>query len=150
MEAWKLCLLTVSVWLVGSTSGLDNGLVLTPPMGWLAWERFRCNTDCKNDPENWYAAAGYEYINVDDCWPERERGPSGELVADRERFPYGIKSLADYYNVDDCWPERERGPSGELVADRERFPYGIKSLADYVSTTWTTAGRSASAGPPAS
>lgn len=43
-----------------------------------------------------YAAAGYEYINVDDCWPERERGPAGELVADRERFPYGIKSLADY------------------------------------------------------
>ena len=20
--------------------------------GWLAWERFRCNTDCENDPEN--------------------------------------------------------------------------------------------------
>lgn len=31
---------------------LDNGLAKTPPMGWLAWERFRCNTDCKNDPEN--------------------------------------------------------------------------------------------------
>lgn len=43
-----------------------------------------------------YAAAGYEYINVDDCWPERERGPAGQLVADRERFPYGIKSLSDY------------------------------------------------------
>ncbi len=22
-------------------AGLDNGLALTPPMGWLAWERFR-------------------------------------------------------------------------------------------------------------
>ena len=22
------------------------------PSGWLAWERFRCNTDCLNDPEN--------------------------------------------------------------------------------------------------
>jgi len=21
-------------------------------MGWLAWERFRCNTDCINDPHN--------------------------------------------------------------------------------------------------
>jgi alpha-N-acetylgalactosaminidase len=31
---------------------LENGLARTPPMGWLAWERFRCNTDCKNDPEN--------------------------------------------------------------------------------------------------
>ena len=31
---------------------LDNGLARTPPMGWMSWERFRCNTDCKNDPEN--------------------------------------------------------------------------------------------------
>ncbi len=35
-----------------STFGLDNGLARTPPMGWLAWERFRCNTDCVNDPHN--------------------------------------------------------------------------------------------------
>lgn len=20
--------------------------------GWLSWERFRCNTDCENDPDN--------------------------------------------------------------------------------------------------
>jgi hypothetical protein len=33
-------------------NGLDNGLALTPPMGWMSWERFRCNTDCKNDPDN--------------------------------------------------------------------------------------------------
>lgn len=31
---------------------LENGLARTPPMGWLSWERFRCNTDCKNDPDN--------------------------------------------------------------------------------------------------
>ena len=31
---------------------LDNGLARLPPMGWLAWERFRCNTDCEEDPEN--------------------------------------------------------------------------------------------------
>jgi alpha-N-acetylgalactosaminidase len=31
---------------------LDNGLARTPPMGWLSWERFRCNTDCDNDPDN--------------------------------------------------------------------------------------------------
>jgi len=31
---------------------LDNGLALTPPMGWLSWERFGCNTDCMNDPDN--------------------------------------------------------------------------------------------------
>lgn len=43
-----------------------------------------------------YAAVGYEYINVDDCWLEKTRGPHGELVADRKRFPRGMKSLSDY------------------------------------------------------
>lgn len=33
-------------------NALDNGLGRTPPMGWLSWERFRCNTDCLNDPDN--------------------------------------------------------------------------------------------------
>ncbi|XP_026496123.1 alpha-N-acetylgalactosaminidase [Vanessa tameamea] len=113
MASWKSWTVFVVVCLLGKISGLDNGLALTPPMGWLAWERFRCNTDCKNDPDNCisdrlfrtmtdilvnegYAAAGYEYINVDDCWPERERDPRGRLVPDRERFPYGMKSLSDY------------------------------------------------------
>lgn len=43
-----------------------------------------------------YASAGYEYINVDDCWLEKERDSYGQLVPDRVRFPYGMKSLADY------------------------------------------------------
>lgn len=45
-----------------------------------------------------YAAVGYEYINVDDCWLEKSRGPRGELVADRKRFPRGMRSLSDYVN----------------------------------------------------
>lgn len=43
-----------------------------------------------------YAAAGYSYINVDDCWLEKNRGPNNELVADRRRFPSGMRALADY------------------------------------------------------
>lgn len=31
---------------------LDNGVMRTPPMGWLAWERFRCDIDCEHDPKN--------------------------------------------------------------------------------------------------
>ena len=37
---------------VGDIQALDNGLALTPPMGWLSWERFRCNVDCEHDPDN--------------------------------------------------------------------------------------------------
>lgn len=38
--------------LVGQVLVLENGLLRRPPMGWLAWERFRCNIDCEEDPEN--------------------------------------------------------------------------------------------------
>ncbi|KAK0050556.1 alpha-galactosidase A-like isoform X1 [Biomphalaria pfeifferi] len=92
---------------------LDNGLALTPPMGWLSWERFRCNVDCVNDPDNCiserlfmkvadlmvsegFKDAGYEYVNIDDCWLAKERDSNGRLVADPDRFPSGIKALANY------------------------------------------------------
>lgn len=50
-----------------------------------------------------YAAAGYEYINVDDCWLEKERSYNGDLVPDRTRFPYGMKSLSDYVSIADFY-----------------------------------------------
>lgn len=45
----------VTILLLGIVSkvvALENGLARTPPMGWLSWERFRCNTDCDGDPDN--------------------------------------------------------------------------------------------------
>lgn len=38
--------------IIPNTNCLENGLARTPPMGWLSWERFRCNTDCEGDPDN--------------------------------------------------------------------------------------------------
>lgn len=43
-----------------------------------------------------YAAVGYKYINIDDCWLEKERGFNGQLVPDRQRFPSGMKDLSNY------------------------------------------------------
>jgi len=43
-----------------------------------------------------YAAVGYEYINVDDCWLAKTRDASGRLQADPERFPSGMKALGSY------------------------------------------------------
>ena len=40
--------------------------------------------------------AGYEYVIVDDCWLAKERAADGRLQADPQRFPNGIKALADY------------------------------------------------------
>ncbi|KAI7792023.1 alpha-N-acetylgalactosaminidase [Triplophysa rosa] len=96
-----------------STFSLDNGLMRTPPMGWLAWERYRCNTDCQNDPENCiseklfmdmadrlsedgWKELGYVYVNIDDCWSSMQRDGQGRLQADPKRFPGGIAKLARY------------------------------------------------------
>jgi len=109
---WLLFSLSL-VCMMNRVQSLENGLARTPPMGWLAWERFRCNTDCENDPEfciserlfktmadlvvtEGYKDAGYEYIMMDDCWLTHQRGEDGRLVADPDRFPSGIKALADY------------------------------------------------------
>lgn len=44
-----------------------------------------------------YKEAGYVYVNIDDCWASKQRDPQTmQLVADPQRFPNGIKHLADY------------------------------------------------------
>ncbi|MDX6740592.1 NPCBM/NEW2 domain-containing protein [Actinocorallia sp. A-T 12471] len=42
------------------------------------------------------AAAGYNYVNIDDCWAERNRDADGNLVPHKTKFPNGIKAVADY------------------------------------------------------
>ena len=43
-----------------------------------------------------YADVGYSYINIDDCWMDRQRGNDGKLTPDVNRFPGGMESLSDY------------------------------------------------------
>ncbi len=43
-----------------------------------------------------FLKAGYEYIIIDDCWLAMHRDEEGNLQPDHERFPSGIKALADY------------------------------------------------------
>lgn len=44
--------------------------------------------------------AGYQYINIDDCWTAKTRDPvTKEQRADPDRFPHGIKYLADYMHT---------------------------------------------------
>jgi len=45
--------------------------------------------------DNGFVAAGYNYINLDDCW-QIKRDENNVIVADPEAFPSGIKALADY------------------------------------------------------
>jgi len=81
---------------------LENGLALTPPMGWNSWNRFACNVTedlVKSAADAMVSSgmkdAGYEYIVIDDCW-QISRDAAGNIVADAKTFPAGIKALADY------------------------------------------------------
>jgi alpha-galactosidase len=40
--------------------------------------------------------AGYEYVVIDDCWQANARDQNGDLQPDPQRFPAGMKALADY------------------------------------------------------
>ncbi|KAJ0104507.1 hypothetical protein Patl1_19229 [Pistacia atlantica] len=82
---------------------LDNGLGRTPQMGWNSWNHFQCKIEEKLVREtadamvsSGLAAAGYEYINLDDCWAELNRDSQGNMVPKASTFPSGIKALADY------------------------------------------------------
>ncbi|MEU7859322.1 lectin [Nonomuraea sp. NPDC049141] len=84
-------------------AALDNGLARTPQMGWNDWNSFGCNV---NDSlirqtadamvSSGMASAGYTYVNIDDCWSTKNRNSNGDLVPDPQKFPNGIKALADY------------------------------------------------------
>ena len=47
-----------------------------------------------------YLEAGYDFISLDDCWSAKNRTAEGELYSDPDRFPSGIKALADYVNLE--------------------------------------------------
>jgi hypothetical protein len=47
-----LSIFVFAVSILTTASALDNGLALTPPMGWLAWERYRCIVDCVAYPDD--------------------------------------------------------------------------------------------------
>jgi alpha-galactosidase len=88
-----------------AAQALENGLAKTPPMGWNSWNRFECNLDeslvratADAMATNGMKAAGYEYINLDDCWSDG-RDSAGNLTVNTNKFPSGMKALADYVHA---------------------------------------------------
>lgn len=78
-------------------------LAPTPTMGWNSWNQFHCDISAELIKQTADAIvssgmkdAGYEYVNIDDCWSTMQRDADGRLVPDPVRFPEGIKGVADY------------------------------------------------------
>ncbi|MFI3142122.1 MAG: alpha-galactosidase [Clostridia bacterium] len=83
----------------------NNGTCLTPPMGWSCWNLFNKNIEENMIKEmadamvqSGMLEAGYNYLNIDDCWQASERDIHGALEYNKLTFPNGIKSLATYAN----------------------------------------------------
>ncbi|NMP37915.1 MAG: alpha-galactosidase [Clostridiales bacterium] len=84
----------------------DNGVALTPPMGWSSWNTLRHNIseDVIKEMATAMKAsglldAGYKYVNLDDCWQSSMRTPDGKLQGDLRTFPHGIKALVEEINA---------------------------------------------------
>ncbi|MET3986885.1 alpha-galactosidase [Streptomyces sp. PvR034] len=86
-------------------AALPDGQALTPPMGFNNWNSTHCRAEFNESMVKGIAdlfvakglkAAGYQYVNLDDCWALPNRNAQGDLVADPARFPNGITAVADY------------------------------------------------------
>lgn len=61
--------------LASITEGVDNGMGITPPMGWNSWGSWGCNLTegkIRNAVDSFVstglARKGYKFVNIDDCW----------------------------------------------------------------------------------
>lgn len=94
-------LLLISSLVFGQKS---NSLAPTPPMGWNSWNWFGKQEINEQNMKQCMDAmvseglleAGYNYFVIDGGWRDTKLGPNGELLAHPEKFPNGIKPLADY------------------------------------------------------
>ncbi|MFJ8536533.1 ricin-type beta-trefoil lectin domain protein [Streptomyces sp. NPDC093591] len=77
--------------------------VTPPPMGWASWNSFASSIDfdvIKQQTDalvsSGMAAAGYQYVNLDDGWWQGDRNADGSIAVDETLWPGGMKAVADY------------------------------------------------------
>ena len=91
---------------VAQVRQLDNGLARTPPMGFNTWNKFACNVSedlirgvADALVSSGMRDAGYRYVVIDDCWQVARDSATGRIVPDPQRFPHGMRALADYVHA---------------------------------------------------
>ena len=106
MKRYSRILATLILFVPGTApaeeSSVAKGLALTPPMGWNTWNKFGCNVSDRlvrsmadAIVKSGMKDAGYQYVVIDDCWQVR-RDDKANIIVDAERFPDGMKAVADY------------------------------------------------------
>ncbi len=105
------------------TIKVGNTLALTPVMGWNSWNTFadEINEDLVKQVVDSMVATGmrdmgYQYVNIDDFWQLEERDENGRIQVNKEKFPSGMKALADYIH--------ERGMKMGIYSDAAELTCG--------------------------
>jgi len=99
----------------------ENWCVCEMCVGWMSWERFGCQKDCsahpttcisaalfeaqaKNLVSKGFLAAGYNRLNIDDCYMDSRDPDTNDLRADRRRFPgLSLAVVGCWLLVVGCW-----------------------------------------------
>ena len=100
-----LLILIAFTFLTRPASAQPAALAPMPPMGWNSWNKFGCNVSdelvrgmADAMVKSGMKDAGYQYVVIDDCW-QVSRDEGGNIVSDPQRFPQGMKALADYVHA---------------------------------------------------
>ena len=90
---------------IDTTDAPNYGGATVPPMGWSSWNTFRQNINqdlilevAEAMEASGLAEAGYNYINLDDCWHSSVRDEMGRLQGDLGTFSMGIPALIKQLN----------------------------------------------------
>jgi alpha-galactosidase len=148
------CLVLLACFFLSSIPAQAQPLAQTPPMGWNSWNKFACHVNEELIREmadamaaSGMKAAGYEYVNIDDCW-QMSRDENGTIVADSAAFPSGIKALADYVHskglklgiytdIGTMTCAKRPGSQGHEAQDAKTYAaWGV----DYVKVDWCNTG----------
>jgi len=101
---WYLRLLYLGLLPAATSLVLRDDVGRLPALGWNSWNAFHCDitesqflTAAKKFVDLGFKDAGYQYINIDDCWQVKDHRDSKtkRLIPDPNRFPDGIKGTAD-------------------------------------------------------
>ena len=122
----------------------------TPQMGWSSWNKFQGNINediIKGIADAMVTSglrdAGYTYVNIDDCW-HGKRDADGFIQPDPQRFPSGMKALADYVHArglklgiySDAGTETCAGRPGSLGHEYQDALQYARWGVDYLKYDW--------------
>ncbi|KAL6301847.1 glycoside hydrolase family 27 protein [Sparassis latifolia] len=80
----------------------ETGVGRLPVLGYNTWNAYHCDINESLILETaqllkslGLADVGYKYVNIDDCYSEKNRTATGDIVENKARFPSGMRTLTN-------------------------------------------------------